>query len=93
MSCLAPLDPDQPGVIVVGPGGAVTAAALWPLQQLSRRTGWPILADAASGLRGLPLPLVSGYDLLLAQLQRLAAHQVLRLGSMLLSRLQQWLQA
>ena len=96
LSCLAPLDPDQPGVIVVGPwrrghGGRFVAA----LQQLSRRTGWPILADAASGLRGLPLPLVSGYDLLLAQPQRLPpAHQVLRLGSMPASRrLQQWLQA
>ena len=43
LSCLAPLDPDQPGVIVVGPwrrghGGRFVAA----LQQLSRRTGWPI---------------------------------------------------
>ena len=96
LQSLDPLDPDQPGVIVVGPwrrghGGRFVAA----LQQLNRRTGWPILADASSGLRGLPLPLISGYDVLLAQPQRLpAAHQVLRLGSMPASRrLQQWLQA
>ena len=95
LGSLEPLDPDQPGVIVVGPwrrghGGRFVAA----LQQLNRRTGWPILADASSGLRGLPLPLVSGYDLLLAEPQRLPpAHQVLRLGSMPASRrLQQWLQ-
>ena len=96
LQSLEPLDPDQPGVIVVGPwrrghGGRFVAA----LQQLTRRTGWPILADASSGLRGLPLPLISGYDVLLAQPQRLPpAHQVLRLGSMPASRrLQQWLQA
>ena len=96
LQSLDPLDPDQPGVIVVGPwrrghGGRFVAA----LQQLNRRTGWPVLADASSGLRGLPLPLISGYDLLLAQPQRLpAAHQVLRLGSMPASRrLQQWLKA
>ena len=96
LSSLEPLDPDQPGVIVVGPwrrghGGRFVAA----LQQLNRRTGWPILADAASGLRGLPLPLVNGYDLLLAEPHRLpAAHQVLRLGSMPASRrLQHWLAA
>ena len=96
LQSLDPLDPDQPGVIVVGPwrrghGGRFVAA----LQQLNRRTGWPILADASSGLRGLPLPLISGYDVLLAQPQRLPpAHQVLRLGSMPASRrLQQWLQA
>jgi len=96
LQSLDPLDPDQPGVIVVGPwrrghGGRFVAA----LQQLNRRTGWPILADASSGLRGLSLPLISGYDVLLAQPQRLPlAHQVLRLGSMPASRrLQQWLQA
>ncbi len=94
LESLAPLDPDQPGVIVVGPwrrghGGRFVAA----LQRLNRRTGWPILADAASGLRGLPLPLISGYDLLLANPDQLPApSQVLRLGSMAASRrLQQWL--
>jgi 2-succinyl-5-enolpyruvyl-6-hydroxy-3-cyclohexene-1-carboxylate synthase len=65
------------------------------LRQLVARTGWPLLADAASGLRGLPLPLVSGYDLLLANPdQGLGAPQLLRLGPMPASRrLQQWLAA
>ena len=91
-----PLDLDQPGVIVVGPwrrgAGAGFVAAL---RKLVARTGWPLLADAASGLRGLPLPLVSGYDLLLADPdQSLAAPQLLRLGPMPASRrLQQWLAA
>ena len=89
------MNPDQPGVI----GGPMAPRPWRPfvaaLQQLDRRTGWPILADASSGLRGLPLPLISGYDVLLAQPQRLpSAHQVLRLGSMPASRrLHQWLQA
>ncbi|MEB3177232.1 MAG: 2-succinyl-5-enolpyruvyl-6-hydroxy-3-cyclohexene-1-carboxylic-acid synthase [Synechococcus sp.] len=91
----APLDPDQPGVVVVGPwrrgdGSRFVAA----LQHLVRRTGWPLLVDAASGLRGLPLPLVSGYDLLLSDPQQVPpAAQILRLGSMPASRrLQTWLQ-
>ena len=95
-SGLAPLDLDQPGVIVVGPWrrghGARFVAAL---QRLVHRTGWPVLADAASGLRGLELPLISAYDLLLHEPARVPpAGQVLRLGSMPASRrLHDWLAA
>jgi 2-succinyl-5-enolpyruvyl-6-hydroxy-3-cyclohexene-1-carboxylate synthase len=88
------LDPDQPGVILAGPwrrGPASAFAAA--LRSLCRRTGWPVLADPASGLRGLPLPVVAGYDLLLADPSQVpAVGQVLRLGPLPASRrLQEWL--
>ena len=92
---LAPLDLDRPGLIVVGPwrrgrGTGFVAA----LRRLVERSGWPVLADAASGLRGLPLPVISAYDLLLEDPGRVPQpQQVLRLGSMPSSRrLQDWLQ-
>ncbi len=95
----AALDPDRPGVVVAGPwrgdpadwSGHVEALQIW-----LRRSGWPLLADPLSGLRGLKgLPLVAAYDLILAAPPaELAAGQVLRLGSLPASRrLQQWLQA
>ncbi len=90
-----PLDLDQPGVIVVGPWRRGAGAAfVGALRRLVARTGWPLLADAASGLRGLPLPVVSGYDLLLADPGLgLTAPQILRLGPLPASRrLQQWLE-
>ena len=64
------------------------------LRRLVERSGWPVLADAASGLRGLPLPVISAYDLLLEDPGRVPQpQQVLRLGSMPSSRrLQDWLQ-
>jgi len=90
-----PLDPDRPGVVVVGPwrrgeGSRFVAA----LQKLVRRTGWPLLVDSASGLRGLPLPVISSYDLLLNDPEQAPpAPQILRLGPMPASRrLQAWLQ-
>jgi 2-succinyl-5-enolpyruvyl-6-hydroxy-3-cyclohexene-1-carboxylate synthase len=67
------------------------------LVRLQRRTGWPVLADGLSGLRGVPeLQLVAGYDLLLdhadAALQ--PPPQLLRLGPLPASRrLQRWLQS
>ena len=92
---LAPLDLDRPGLIVVGPwrrgrGTGFVAA----LRRLVERSGWPVLADAASGLRGLPLPVISAYDVLLEVPGRVPQpQQVLRLGSMPSSRrLQDWLQ-
>lgn len=90
----AELDPDQPGVIIAGPwrrGGA--AAFAGALRRLCRRTGWPVLADPASGLRGLPLPVVAGYDALLADPALVpAVGQVLRLGPLPASRrLHDWL--
>ena len=93
------LDPDRPGVVVVGPWRA-PAAQLEPfaeaLLRWQRRSGWPVLADGLSGLRGWPgLQVVHGYDLLLADGHGFpAALQLLRLGSMPASRrLQQWMAA
>ncbi|HBH73891.1 MAG TPA: 2-succinyl-5-enolpyruvyl-6-hydroxy-3-cyclohexene-1-carboxylic-acid synthase [Synechococcales bacterium UBA10510] len=91
------LDPDRPGLIVAGPwrGRPQTwDAHLTALRQLQQRTGWPLLADALSGLRGLAdLNLVAGYDLLLtAPKPEWQPEQVLRLGPLPASRrLQQWL--
>ncbi|MCT0215243.1 2-succinyl-5-enolpyruvyl-6-hydroxy-3-cyclohexene-1-carboxylic-acid synthase [Synechococcus sp. CS-1330] len=90
-------DPDQPGVVVAGPWrglpqhwtGYVEALLRW-----QRRTGWPVLADGLSGLRGLAeLDLISSYDLLLeAPEPKLRSAQVLRLGPLPASRrLQRWL--
>jgi 2-succinyl-5-enolpyruvyl-6-hydroxy-3-cyclohexene-1-carboxylate synthase len=85
------LDPDRPGLIVAGPWRGRPQA--WPgfvvaLRQLQRRTGWPLLADALSGLRGIPgLELVAGYDLLLSRPQpTLGCAQILRLGPLPASR-------
>lgn len=90
-------DPDQPGVVVAGPWrGAPSAwlSHLAALRQWQRRTGWPVLADELSGLRGqAELTVISGYDLLLEQPPlALAAPQLLRLGSLPASRrLQHWI--
>ena len=92
------LDPDRPGVVVAGPWRGRPQS--WTahgeaLRAWQRRTGWPVLADALSGLRGQPgLELVAGYDLILEQPSpRLEAPQVLRLGSLPASRrLQAWLE-
>ena len=80
-------------------------AATWPrflaaLQRWQARSGWPVLADGLSGLRGAPgLEVVAGYDLVGPQLpsalgDQLDALQVLRLGPLPASRrLQGLLQA
>lgn len=91
-------DLDQAGVVVAGPWRGLPQhreAHVAALVRLQRRTGWPVLADGLSGLRGLPqLQLVAGYDLLLdhpdGALQ--PPPQVLRLGPLPASRrLQRWL--
>lgn len=98
----ATLDPDHPGVVVAGPWRGSPAA--WPahveaLRRWQRRSGWPVLADTLSGLRGLPgLDTVNAYDLILAEGSSSAATtgglQVLRLGPLPASRrLQRWLAA
>ncbi|MEB3350702.1 MAG: 2-succinyl-5-enolpyruvyl-6-hydroxy-3-cyclohexene-1-carboxylic-acid synthase, partial [Cyanobacteriota bacterium] len=95
----ARLDPDRPGVVVAGPWRGQPqrwADHLDALRRWQRRTGWPLLADALSGLRGLGgLDLVASYDLLLDGPDgRLAVDQVLRLGPLPASRrLQAWLDA
>ncbi|MCT0226176.1 2-succinyl-5-enolpyruvyl-6-hydroxy-3-cyclohexene-1-carboxylic-acid synthase [Synechococcus sp. CS-1328] len=94
------LDPDRPGVVVAGPWRGPMAAFpafLEALRNWQRRSGWPVLADALSSLRGCPdLELISSYDLLLNQSALASpdqqALQVLRLGPLPASRrLQQWL--
>ncbi|KAF0654033.1 2-oxoglutarate synthase subunit, 2-oxoacid-ferredoxin oxidoreductase subunit B [Cyanobium sp. Copco_Reservoir_LC18] len=98
------LDPDRPGVVVAGPWRGAPAA--WPahveaLRRWQRRSGWPVLADALSGLRGLPdLETVTAYDLMLPEasggdgLAPGGDRQVLRLGPLPASRrLQRWLAA
>ncbi|MCT0207949.1 2-succinyl-5-enolpyruvyl-6-hydroxy-3-cyclohexene-1-carboxylic-acid synthase [Synechococcus sp. CS-1332] len=98
----ATLERDRPGVVVAGPWRGSPAA--WPahveaLRRWQRRSGWPLLADALSGLRGLPgLGSVNAYDLILAEGSSSAAAigglQVLRLGPLPASRrLQRWLAA
>ena len=90
-------DPGQPGVVVAGPWRGLPQH--WPgyvesLQRWQRRTGWPVLADGLSGLRGVAdLDLISSYDLLLeAPEPMLRSAQVLRLGPLPASRrLQRWL--
>ncbi len=100
----ATLDTDRPGVVVAGPWRGSPAA--WPayveaLRRWQRRSGWPVLADALSGLRGLPdLDTVTAYDLILSEgsggdgATPAGALQVLRLGPLPASRrLQRWLAA
>jgi 2-succinyl-5-enolpyruvyl-6-hydroxy-3-cyclohexene-1-carboxylate synthase len=92
---LAGLDPDRPGLVVAGPWRGHPGS--WPafVQAVRRwqcRTGWPVLADGLSCLRGCQdLELVAGYDLVGAQLPAhlsasLADLQVLRLGPLPASR-------
>ena len=96
-AALPALDPDRPGVVVAGPWrGSPHAwhAHLDALIRWQRRSGWPVLADPLSGLRGqAQLSCVGGYDLLLESPDPdLAPSQVLRLGSLPASRrLERWL--
>ncbi|MCX5932060.1 MAG: 2-succinyl-5-enolpyruvyl-6-hydroxy-3-cyclohexene-1-carboxylic-acid synthase, partial [Cyanobacteria bacterium] len=91
------LDPDRPGVIVAGPWRG--SLGQWPafaaaLRRWQQRSGWPLLADGLSGLRGLAgLELVAGYDLILEDPDpALVPPQMLRLGPLPASRrLQNWL--
>ena len=96
-AALPALDPARPGVVVAGPWRGsphawhthLDALILW-----QRRSGWPVLADPLSGLRGqAQLSCVGGYDLLLESPDPdLAPSQVLRLGSLPASRrLERWL--
>ncbi|MCT0199259.1 2-succinyl-5-enolpyruvyl-6-hydroxy-3-cyclohexene-1-carboxylic-acid synthase [Synechococcus sp. CS-1325] len=91
------LDPDQPGLIVAGPWRGHPqrrAPFIAALRRWQERSGWPLLADGLSGLRGeQALELVASYDLFLqAPPAELAVGQVLRLGPLPASRrLQDWL--
>lgn len=96
-AALLALDPDRPGVVVAGPWRGSPQAWKAHLDALilwQRRSGWPVLADPLSGLRGqAQLFCVGGYDLLLESPDPvLAPSQVLRLGSLPASRrLERWL--
>jgi 2-succinyl-5-enolpyruvyl-6-hydroxy-3-cyclohexene-1-carboxylate synthase len=88
---LGGLDPCRPGLVVAGPWRGQPQA--WPgfvraLRSWQQRSGWPVLADGLSGLRGCPgLQLVAGYDLIAAAAgSDLLADQVLRLGPLPASR-------
>jgi 2-succinyl-5-enolpyruvyl-6-hydroxy-3-cyclohexene-1-carboxylate synthase len=76
--------------VVAGPWRGQPQA--WPrflgaLRRWQQRSGWPVLADGLSGLRGChDLALVAGYDLLDAPPPQLLAGQVLRLGPLPASR-------
>lgn len=98
---LGGLDPDRPGVVVAGPWRGLPQhwpAYLAALRLWLARTGWPLLADGLSGLRGQSgFHPVAAYDVLLAappeELDG-AELQVLRLGPLPASRrLQTWLAA
>ncbi|MEB3263067.1 MAG: 2-succinyl-5-enolpyruvyl-6-hydroxy-3-cyclohexene-1-carboxylic-acid synthase [Synechococcus sp.] len=95
------LDPDQPGVVVAGPWRGAPQefpSFLAALRRWQERSGWPVFADALSGLRGCgDLALVAGYDLLLEDPSTgegpAGRPQVLRLGPQPASRrLERWLQ-
>ncbi|MEI8251890.1 MAG: 2-succinyl-5-enolpyruvyl-6-hydroxy-3-cyclohexene-1-carboxylic-acid synthase, partial [Synechococcus sp. ELA057] len=92
------LEASRPGVVVAGPWRGTPAdwaEHLLALRRWQEASGWPVLADPLSGLRGLEgLHLIAGYDLILSDPpQKLTAPQVLRLGSLPASRrLQSWLE-
>ena len=94
---LVGLDPDQPGVVVAGPWRGLPQhwdGYLLALRRWLKRSGWVLLADSLSGLRGVEcLQQVAAYDLLLdCPRSSLDGRQVLRLGPLPASRrLQRWL--
>ncbi|MCX5938933.1 MAG: 2-succinyl-5-enolpyruvyl-6-hydroxy-3-cyclohexene-1-carboxylic-acid synthase [Cyanobium sp. LacPavin_0920_WC12_MAG_62_9] len=92
------LDPDRPGVVVAGPWRGLPQH--WEghgaaLRRWLERTGWVLVADSLSGLRGLEgIEQVAAYDLFLdCPRPSLDGAQVLRLGPVPASRrLQRWLE-
>ncbi len=92
------LDPDRPGVVVAGPWRGLPQH--WDghgeaLRRWLERTGWVLVADCLSGLRGLEgHEPVAAYDLFLdCPRPSLDGAQVLRLGPLPASRrLQRWLE-
>ncbi|MFM8525574.1 MAG: 2-succinyl-5-enolpyruvyl-6-hydroxy-3-cyclohexene-1-carboxylic-acid synthase, partial [Cyanobacteriota bacterium] len=91
------LDPGQSGVIIAGPWrGRPSQWQAWrnSLHRWQQATGWPLLADPLSGLRGDPwLRPLLGYDLFLEPSVVPQPSQVLRLGPLPASRrLQRWLE-
>jgi 2-succinyl-5-enolpyruvyl-6-hydroxy-3-cyclohexene-1-carboxylate synthase len=83
------------GLIVAGPDAARSLADAEALFHLSRKLGWPILADVASGLRFFSPPVVPYYDIFLREesLTSLAPDVVLAFGAHPVSKvLQNYLQ-
>jgi 2-succinyl-5-enolpyruvyl-6-hydroxy-3-cyclohexene-1-carboxylate synthase len=71
------------GLIVAGPDAARTADEAQAIFLLSRRLGWPVLADVTSGLRFLGEPVLPFYDVFLREdsLAALAPDVVLAFGA------------
>lgn len=92
------LDPDRPGVVVAGPWRGLPQhweGYVAGLRRWLDRTGWVLVADSLSGLRGLEgIEQVAAYDLFLdCPRPSLDGAQVLRLGPVPASRrLQRWLE-
>lgn len=75
------LSDNRPGIVVVGPGDFIGLAPV--LDRFSQATGWPILADPLSNLRGRG-PYITGYDAFLrhpAIRLKLSPQWVIRLGA------------
>lgn len=70
------------GLIVCGPDAAHTPAERVAIHELSRKLGWPLLADIASGLRFSGEPNMPYYDLFLRHesLARIAPDFVIEFG-------------
>ena len=71
------------GLIVAGPDAARTDDEAQAIHLLSRRLGWPVLADVTSGLRFFGDPVVPFYDIFLREeaLAALAPDVVLAFGA------------
>jgi len=71
------------GLIVAGPDAARTEGEAQAIHLLSRRLGWPVLADVTSGLRFLGEPVLPFYDVFLREdsLAALAPDVVLAFGA------------
>ncbi|MEZ5259146.1 MAG: 2-succinyl-5-enolpyruvyl-6-hydroxy-3-cyclohexene-1-carboxylic-acid synthase [Ilumatobacteraceae bacterium] len=84
----------QRGVVVVGGGHGVRAAAA-DLHQLAAELGWPVLADPRSGCRTGKAATVAAFDAILRSREFADAHApevVLRMGTLPASRvLAEWL--
>lgn len=71
------------GLIIAGPDAARTEDEAQAIHFLSRRLGWPVLADVTSGLRFLGEPVIPFYDVFLREdcLAALAPDVVLAFGA------------
>nr|YP_002049316.1 Menaquinone biosynthesis protein [Paulinella chromatophora]ACB43106.1 Menaquinone biosynthesis protein [Paulinella chromatophora] len=91
------INPNRSGVIIAGPWRGQSHEYTAFIKSVSRfqdRTGWPLLADPLSGMRGCSeLKCISSYDLFIKTLPtKIDVDQIVQLGPMPASRqLQNWL--